>query len=408
MIRVNDFGIDDSKDIKDNGTKSVLVDYLYKTIDISFFKYEILQYEHEMQQLIKQKYYVSANFSGSSCFYIFAKIKNIYYSYLIDRKTLSYNIQNVNVNNVNVINTKVKLDPSIYLGTIFDGIFIHTKHSNIFVITDVYMFKGQLMTTVPMQTKIHTIFTYLKSNYSENDKDNTIVITINKLFDLKNIEHLVDNVIPCIKNFIVKGICFYPDISGTKIIYLFSKGKTIGKPDECNTMGNCNTTRRMSDEHSNGNTSNNVISNNVISNKHTTYCSPKPYNINNAINSTPPVALPVTSSTTSSTTSSFDSHLLPKKDNIDYVFQMRKTNMIDVYTLHVVEIENSRLKNIKIGIAYIPDMSSSKWCRNIVAQNQGNPLLVKCRFHPQKNKWEPFATSTASRPSYITDFNVGQ
>ena len=164
--------------------KQQLINWVFSTVNISTFKYEVIQFHSELPQLLKQKYYVSANFSGTNCLLIFNKFKDKYYSYLIDRKTLSYNIDKVDIHNVKTTNIKVKLDVSIYDGTIFDGIFVITKNEKLFIITDVYYFKGQDYTKTHIDTKLLTIYTYLESNYDTNDKDNNLVLSVNKLFKL--------------------------------------------------------------------------------------------------------------------------------------------------------------------------------------------------------------------------------
>ena len=125
MYRINQNNIDSNNKFDGaNQLKQQLVNYIYNAIDISRFKYELLQYETELHQLLEKKYFLSVNFSGSNCLLIFPKIKNMNHSCLIDRKTLSYNQQKVNINNVTTYPVNLKLDREIYEGTIFDGIFI--------------------------------------------------------------------------------------------------------------------------------------------------------------------------------------------------------------------------------------------------------------------------------------------
>ena len=65
------------------------------------------------------------------------------------------------------------------------------------------------------------------------------------------------------------------------------------------------------------------------------------------------------------------------------IFQMQKTANPDVYYL----IDNDTDK--KIDIAYIPDISTSKKCRQWFKDNKVNTLIVKCQMDNIKKKWVP-------------------
>jgi hypothetical protein len=155
--------------------KNKLVDYIYNSVDLSQFKYDLLEFDSGLVQFLEQKYFVSVNFSGTNCLLIFTKIRDKYHSFLVERRTLSYNRYKVNIKNVKITNVKIKLDPEIYKGSIFDGTFIQNKSGkNTFVITDTYKFKGQGTIESPLDTKMMTILSYLNSNYDEDDKENMI------------------------------------------------------------------------------------------------------------------------------------------------------------------------------------------------------------------------------------------
>ena len=180
----NNFGIDQ--------LKQQLINHIYNSIDLSNFKYKLLEVESELSQLIERKYFVSANFSGSNCLLVFSKVRDKYHSFLVDRKTLSYNSQKVNLNEVKIINVNLKLDLDVYQGTIFDGILIQGKSEKTYVITDVYTFKGKDLTKSQLDSKLLTVITYLKSNYDQADKTNDLTVTVNKLFKIDETEHVVN------------------------------------------------------------------------------------------------------------------------------------------------------------------------------------------------------------------------
>jgi len=396
--------------------KQQLINYIYNTVDISRFKYELLQFDNELHQLVEKKFYVSANFSGSNCLLVFTKIRDKYHSFLIDRKTLSYNSQKVNIRNVKISNIHVKLDLEIYNGTIFDGIYVQNKTEKTFIITDIYMFKNQDFTKSQLNSKLLTLRTYLQYNYNENNKDNDIVLMVNKLFPLDQTEHIVNNIIPKIKGFIIRGICFYPEVSSTKLIYLFGNetrneqsNMTIDK-----SYGFIKTSNEKHNEQSNITIDKSyefikTSNDNKISSYIERPLSPASTNsskLNSKFDNTEQLTPQINKSNTKTI-------YLPKKGKSDeiYVFEMKKTDNVDVYHLNIVEpIQNgskTRLKRIKIGLALIPNVTRSKWCKEVLDNiDTDEKVLVNCKFHSDKNKWEPILLSKSTRPSLTDDFDI--
>lgn len=347
-----------------------LVNYIFSSIDLSKFKYEIIEYESELSLLTDTKYYLSANFSGSNCLLVFTKLSNKYHSFLIDRKTLSYNINKVDLNNVKLINATLKLDLDIYNGSIFDGIFIQNKNEKTFIITDVYLFKGQNYSKISINDKMTSIVAYLKSCYNQSDLNNNINLTVNKLYPVSDIHNLYNNVIPKIKNYSVRGLCFYPEFSGTKLVFIFgneAKQETQILLPQNQSKHNYSPKQNL---HVNSDHSENIV-------------------VSKTIMKT----------------------FKPKKDmkDIDYVFEMMKTENTDVYLLNVVEPVDKngkkRLKRVKIGLAYIPNIIRSNWCNEIMAGSENN-VLVNCRYHPTKLSWEPISKTDKTKPSLINDFDI--
>lgn len=64
-------------------------------------------------------------------------------------------------------------------------------------------------------------------------------------------------------------------------------------------------------------------------------------------------------------------------------FYMQKTNSSDVYILYSIKNGN------KVDIAYIPDISTSKKCKQWYKDFKTNKLLVKCQMDMNKKKWIP-------------------
>ena len=64
-------------------------------------------------------------------------------------------------------------------------------------------------------------------------------------------------------------------------------------------------------------------------------------------------------------------------------FRMQKTTSPDVYNLLSIDTKN------KIDIAYIPDMETSKKCKQWYKDNKAKELVVKCQLDINKKKWIP-------------------
>jgi hypothetical protein len=373
--------------------KNQLVDYIYNSVDLSQFKYDLLECEPGLVQLLEQKYFVSVNFSGTNSLLVFTKIRDKYHSFIVERRTLSYNRQRVNMKNVKITNVNIKLDPEIYKGSIFDGTFIQNKSGkNTFVITDIYKFKGQATIESPLDTKMLTILSYLNSNYDEDDKENTMILSVNKLFPLesKNISNIHDKIIPKIKNFSVKGLTFYPEKSGSGIRLIFMFGNE-----------NRQTDNRNNEHENNNNNYNNNYNNNNNYNK-------KTENTEEIIKlDSEKIKL-----RKESIISKKEKTIYEPKEGVDvdkYVFEMKNTDNSDVYMLNIVKKVrkngNTHLKRIKVGLAFIPNLERSEWCNEVMNEENVSGILVKCKYHESKQKWEPLSISNSKRPSDVDDFN---
>lgn len=366
--------------------KNQLINYIYTSIDISRFKYELLQYENTLNQLIRQRYFVSANFSGSNCLLVFTTIKGKYHSFMVDRKLLSYNLSKIDMSKIYINNINVKLDTSIYSGSIFDGIYIQTKSEKLFLITDIYLFRGQDFSNSKINDKLFIIKKYLDVNYSQSENDNDIILTVNKLFDIHETENLISNVIPQYKDYSVRGICFYPETSGTKLIFMF---------------GNENRDEKQKSQNNNLNTEIKNIPQTINEHKKTEYKksdnSSEESSIEHHIKlNKEKVSIPV-------------KHYLPKSgvDCKSYTFEMKKTDKPDVYELFVVTLssDKKKLKRQKVGIALVPSKYRSDWCKKTLDTSEGS-VLVNCIYHDDKQKWEPTDISTATKPSFVSQFDV--
>lgn len=337
--------------------KKFLIDYIYSTINISKFKYKLLENYTDLSSFQESsKFYVSANFSGSNCLMVFCKMKGKNYSFMVDRKTLSFNADQIRYDNVCLIPVNIRLDNSIYNGTIIDGIFIKhdKKREKFFVITDLYLFRGVSTEKDKINNKLNNIETYLEYNMKGCQN---LILTINKLYEIDCLEKLVNEDIKKTHDFHVRGISFYPEFSSTKLIYVFNEDKDkkfLNKNQE--SKDNSASVKEIIEPTKNINLINNSENRKSVFK----------YKLKDEY----------------------------KNTKIEFVLELRKTEISDVYKLFVVEEVNKDnkiiLKTKKMGIAYIPTKDCSQLCKEVFNKNVSNRTLFKCKFDNEKNKWMPF------------------
>lgn len=336
-----------------NKVKGTLIEYIYKTIDISRFKYKLIEYESDLN-LLKDKdmrYLLSPNYNGIQGLLIFTTIKDQFYSFIVDRRTLNYNKSQLDLEKVKVIPINIRLDKSIYKGTIIDGVLLYNNMNGVknFVVNDIYYFRGQDLRNDKITNKMTNISQFIDAYSTEDDVMNNTILIINKLYELNEIQQLVNLYIPKSKySNSIKGVAFYPEHSGTKLIYLFN---------------NCATSKTDSP------TNENVEK------------TPKPKIIRES-----------------------------KIDNVEEdqvaIFRLKKTSTIDVYQLHaakkIIKDEKTIIKYVKYGIAYIPTKECSYFCKDIFDNTDEDTILVYCKYYKNKEKWVPFKhANDKKRPDYV-------
>lgn len=334
-----------------------LINYIYSTVELGKFKYKLIEYESDLNLLTTQKYVLSANFNGTNSLLVFTKIRDKYYSFVVDRKTLSYNQAQVNLDNIKIIPVNIRLDNSIYNGTIMDGIYVHNRNSRekVFIMTDVYSFRGQDLTNDNILHKISNITAYLEANLKHDDKLNSLILSVNKFYSPTDILKLKADMNKT-QGVEFKGYAFYPEKSGTRLIFLDNKDISNSKE---------------------------------AINQQTNY-------VNN-------------DKDTKTVTKKQDIRYVSKtNDKIFAVLEIRKTAQPDVYNVLCTEPDVVNNKNVlrlkKLGLALIPNNSCSLMCRNILQFKASGRALMKCEFNTDKNKWIPIEESKEHKtPSLFSD-----
>lgn len=327
-------------EITDLVRKTLLVDYIYKTVvNMGRYKYKILEFEEDLSYLSQSNCNVSPNYVGIQSFLVFIRIDKVNYSYFVEKQKLPYFRAKVDINLINITSLELGLSDDIYNGTIIDGVMLYNNAK--FIINDIFCFKGQSLLNDKIKYKLINISKYLEPF------NTPLELVVNKLYELKNISNVVSTIIPASKlSNCIKGLTFYSDYSGMKLIYLYnncSKDTVIKEP-----------------------TNSSFVKNDDAEN----------INI-----------------------------VCKIKDNHVANVRMKSMGIIDVYQLSLgIIIDKNDKKFIMykpIGIAYIPTIECSVLCKTTC--NTEQPVIMECRFIEETNKWVPVKLSSNTKPDMYND-----
>jgi hypothetical protein len=361
---------DDNTDNMDSNTiKKILIDYVHATVNLSNYKYKLIEYEHDLQLLKEKIYTISSNYMGVNGLLVFLKVNDQFLSYIIDKKYLTYNLEKIDYSKIKILPIKHHLDETIYNGTIIDGVQLFDERDGMkkFVINDVYYFRGQNLTESRMVHKMLNISAYFQSCENNNTKIlNDTIFIVNKSYGMDEIDNLINKYIPKLQHYkAVSGVAFYPEFSAMKLIYLFSNSNEVDKPQSNKIQQN----------------NNNVQSNNMFNNIL------QPQTIKN------------------------NEYEIIDEKNEDLntntlTFKVKKTNTNDVYHLYLAQLlPDNKLKYNKIGIAYMPTIECSHLCWNAFSNSNGADLLMDCKYDEVKNMWIPVKLAQGKRVDLITSLD---
>ena len=213
------FGESEAIVINDLDFKNKIIDYLFNTIDISKYRYNLLDSTQQLNFLKLNEHYVSPNFKGYNYLLIFHRYNNQPYCAAVDRKNLSYHRDKVDIKKVPIFKIKIMTSQSIFRGTIMDCKLI----KNNMIIKDCFQVMGNTLIEMDMIEKM----TYLDSiiiNQFQKDYCSNFKLKINKLYRYNMINEVITNIIPkC--NFEIQGLIFFPKQSGVSIIFVEKSGQ---------------------------------------------------------------------------------------------------------------------------------------------------------------------------------------
>ncbi len=323
------FGNSDAFIINDLDLKTKIIDYIFSIIELSKYRYNMLENIQQLNFLKMNEHYVSPNFKGFNYFLLFYKFKdNIQknkessYCIAIDKKNLSYHKKSIDIKKVFMFRIKIFASSSIFMGSLFDAKLI----KDIMLVKDCYYLMGNNICEMEMNEKMIYLDSIIANQFHKDYCPN-FKLKINKLYKYNMLEEIVKKVIPNCE-LEITGLIFYPFKSG--VSYIFTE-KTIGDKQPFNQ----NNTKIVSND------SYNMIHQikEFLTNR--TYS----YEINGV-----------------------------KKQLI-----VEPTSITDVYNLYEINDNN------KIGIAHIPNYKVSTYCR----ENIKDKIKCLCIFNKQYNKWIP-------------------
>ena len=219
------FGESEAFLINDNDFKNKIIDYLFSTINISSYRYNLLETTQQLNFLKLNEHYLSPNFKGYNYFIIFYRYLNQPYCAAIDRKNLSYHRDKVDIKKIPIFKIKVMTSQSIFRGTIMDCKLI----KNIMIIKDCFQIMGNMIVDMDMIDKMNYLDSIIMNQF-QKDYCSNFTFKINKLYRYNMLNEVITNIIPkC--SFDIQGLVFLPTKSGISIIYVDKKQPTESKVD---------------------------------------------------------------------------------------------------------------------------------------------------------------------------------
>lgn len=373
----NDYHKNDyhKNDHQEQNYKNQILDFLYNKIEINEHRYTIIKNIGDVYDLKNKKFYVSSNSCGINSFIIFYRKDNNYYSFMVDRRSISYNRQSLKKEAVRMTEIKLAVDNKLYEGTILDGVLIDTESNIIaskndqdkarfqFMVTDVFMLAGKSLITMDYKKKMYLSSNILNELVEKDNKYNNLELYISRPYELNQLPSLFkDWINPNIKNYNIKGITFYPQYSGSKIIYIFDKQDEQYK--------------------------NELLSGEAV------------IQVNEDDN------LKLLDPSDKKRIFKFELMNPECIDDIVLNLGMRKTIIPDVYKLYGVFTNSNSTGEIqyikkRIGIAYIPTYVLSLKCKSYFLNN--DELVMSCRFNTNKKKWVPIEEAEVQKIDIINN-----
>jgi len=333
------FGTSDAIIINDLDLKNKIIDFIFSSIDLSNYRYNMLSNIQRLQFLKDNEHYVTPNFMGYNYLLLFLTIDGNKYCVAVDKQRLSYHKDQVFVKKVNMYKLLINASSSVFKGTIFDCKLINystnvdnkTIYKYFMLITDCFYLEGSKLIDMEMSQKVSHIDSVIKHQFTNGSKCKNFVFKINKLNTYDELKNLTEKVIPSC-NIKCQGLVFYPKYSGINVVFLDKRQDKVS----ISSSNNVNNTIESK-------------SYDLIINM-TKYLKCREY--------------------------SYESSGKSKQ------LWLINTDIPDVYDVH------EDVDKEKLGIAHIPNLKISHMCNE---QIKDVPVKFNCRFDNSFKKWIPIS-----------------
>jgi len=329
------FGLDTSILLRDINIKRQIINFVFSTIDLSKYRYNILETIQKIKYLQQKKHYVAPNYKGINYLLVFLNIDTKKYCVAIDKRSLSYHQDKIDYYRVNMLKIRVNVSDSIFMGSIFDGKLINIRETSYFLIKDCYYLMNNSIENMEMYQKMLHLDNIIQHNFKGKSSCKNFIFKLNSLKKYNEIKDIIKS---CDKSKIpIVGLEFFPKFSGISIIYL----------DKINNKNNTTDVKINNKEKNIESFSYKLI-----------------HNLTDILNNR--------------------SYSYENENNIKPLF-LEKTNITDVYNLYE-DLEDKK----KLGIAHIPNYKTSRLCHNII---KDKPVKFDCVFYKKFKKWIPLHLS---------------
>lgn len=331
------FGSDYGLLIRDDKLKREIIQKMFSLIDLSKYRYNMLQNIDTLNFLKQEEHYVAPNYKGMNYILFFTFINGKKFSIAIEKKGLSYHFDQINFRRIKMIRLKIFATGKIFSNTIFDGKLILANSNSYFQIKDCYYLMNVSVETMEMNKKINVAIDETLKSHFKPDSTRNFKFKLSKLKTYRDIPEIVEKIAS--SDIQVMGLEFFPKCSGISIIYLEKKNKTSDVMIENKQTSE----KEITDETK----SIMDFSYNIIKNLRKTLLD-RSYGYNYSL----------------------------KKELF-----LKKTKITDVYYIY-----DKITSKEKVGIAHVPNIKTSHLCDEI---KEGELRRFECIYISKFNKWLP-------------------
>jgi len=175
--------------------KKQIIKYLESNIDSFKLCDNIIIEEENLLTIKNDSYVVIPNIVGDDYIFIAVKLQDIFYVILIEKKTLQ-NMKNINYNELNMISIRIRLSIDVYKGTIFDGRIVNLGGCSAFIINKIYKINGDDMIDNTIYETYKLAENFIDESYIIDSNMNSILFKLNKIYELNELDKLVNEKIP--------------------------------------------------------------------------------------------------------------------------------------------------------------------------------------------------------------------